>query len=241
MKIESLTNTKVKNWVKLHKKKGREEFQKFIVEEEHLIIEALKHNAVDTIVYLDENPFDFDNCIQVNQAVMKKVSTNVSLVRYIAICNIRDLKIDNNNRLLILDDVQDPGNLGTIIRSAKSFGFDGIYISEKCVDVYNDKCIRSSQGAFFDYPIIRCDITNLLDKLKNQDVLIIGTSLQTTIPLTSLESADKMAFIMGNEGNGVSKEVLSKCDKIVKIEMKNFESLNVGVATSIIMYEFRKI
>jgi TrmH family RNA methyltransferase len=241
MKIESLTNSKVKNWVKLHKKKSRDEYQQYIVEEEHLIIEALKFNVVDTIIYIDENPFDFDNCIQVNQEVMKKISTNVSLVRYLAICNIKENLIKNYNRLLILDNVQDPGNLGTIIRSARSFGFDGIYISDKTVDVYNDKCIRSSQGAFIDYPIIRTDILELISKLKEKNVKIVGTSLQKSIPLKELKTYEYMAFIMGNEGSGVSNNVLNKSDVVVKIEMQNFESLNVGVATSIIMYEFRRI
>jgi TrmH family RNA methyltransferase len=241
MKIESLTNSKVKKWVKLHKKKSRDEYQQYIVEEEHLIIEALKYNVVDTIIYIDENPFDFDNCIQVNQEVMKKISTNVSLVRYIAICNIRENVIENYNRLLILDNVQDPGNLGTIIRSARSFGFDGIYISDKTVDIYNDKCIRSSQGAFIDFPIIRTDIIKLINKLKEKNVKIVGTSLQKSIPLKELKTQECMAFIMGNEGSGVSANVLDMSDVVVKIEMKNFESLNVGVATSIIMYEFRRI
>ena len=241
MKIESLTNAKVKKWVKLHKRKGRNEYGQYIVEEEHLITEALRNNVVDTILYISEQPFEFDNSIQVTEAVMKKISTNVSLVRYLAICNIRKMEIPNPIRLLILDDVQDPGNLGTIIRSARSFGFDGIYISEKTVDVYNDKCIRSSQGAFIAYPVVRTDISSLIDNLKLNGVRVIGTSLQESVPLHTLDKAERMAFVMGNEGSGVHQEILGQCDLTVKIEMKDFESLNVGVASSIIMYEFRNI
>ena len=241
MKIESLTNQKVKQWVKLQTKKGRDASQQFIVEEEHLIIEALKYNIVDTILYIEENPFGFEKAIQVSVSVMKKLSSNVSLVRYMAICHKQELPIKNFQRLLLLDEIQDPGNLGTIIRSAKSFGFDGIYLSNKSVDLYNDKCIRSSQGAFINFPIIRTELLPIMQQLKKAKVQIVGTSLQQAVSLETLVCQPQMAFVIGNEGQGVSAEVLKQCDVIVKIPMKNFESLNAGIAASILMYEYRNI
>ncbi|MBQ9987952.1 MAG: RNA methyltransferase, partial [Erysipelotrichales bacterium] len=112
-------------------------------------------------------------------------------------------------------------------------------LSKNGVDIYNEKLIRSTQGALFHFPIIRCDITSKLVELKNDGYYIVGTSLQNGKPLSTIEEHEKMVLIVGNEGSGVSQEVLDLTDVNAFIEMANFESLNVGVAAGIMMYKFR--
>ena len=142
------------------------------------------------------------------------------------------------NRILILDDIQDPGNLGTIIRSAVAFNIDTIVLSENCVDVYNSKVIRGSQGLLFKMNIVIDNVLKTIEMLKNNDYQILGTKVNGGKSIKSIEKFKKFAIIMGNEGSGVSKHILNMCDAFIYIPMnENCESLNVGVATSIILYE----
>ena len=145
------------------------------------------------------------------------------------------------DRLLVLDDIQDPGNLGTIIRSAVAFNIDTILLSNNSVDLYNSKVIRASQGLIFHINIVRKDILLELPKLKDNGYYIYGTKVTHGKSLKSLEKKEKFVIIMGNEGNGMHDEVSELCDEFIYIEMNDMcESLNVGVATSIILYEFSK-
>ena len=167
---------------------------------------------------------------------MKKLSFQDSLPSIMGVCKIKDSKLIGS-KYLLLDDIQDPGNLGTIIRSSLAFGVDTIVLSKDSVDLYNDKVIRSTQGMIFHINIIRCDLEEVINKIKG-NIKIIGTSLGDSTPLRSIDKLERYALIVGNEGNGVKKEILDLCDDIVRIEMnKDVESLNVGVATSIILYE----
>jgi len=203
-KIVSLQNGKVKKWAKLHTKKGRDEAGLFLVEGEHLISEALTAEAVEVILTdLDAVPFDFKNVVQVLPEIMKKLSENVSQVHYMAVCRKIERKPESFRRILLLDGVQDPGNAGTLIRTAASFSFDGVYLSEDCADVYNEKTIRSTQGALFHIPVVRCDLMNEVEQLKKEGVCVIATALQNARPMGEIEGKEKMAFILGNEGQGV--------------------------------------
>ena len=145
------------------------------------------------------------------------------------------------NKVLILDDIQDPGNLGTIIRSAVAFSFDTIILSKNTVDLYNSKVVRASQGLLFHTNILIKDIKNTIIKLKNVGYDIIGTKVDDGEDIRSIKTYSKLALVMGNEGNGVSSEILDLCTKYAHIKMnENCESLNVGVATSIMLYELSK-
>ena len=238
-KISSLQNTKIKNWTLLHKKKYRDETGLFLVEGEHLIDEALAANAVETIVTDTISPFDFEHVVEVTPAIMAKLSENVSNVHYIAVCRQRKLDITKQNRLLLLDGIQDPGNLGTLIRTAISFGFDGVYCSTETCDLYNDKAIRSTQGALFHIPVVRKDFSTLIPTLQSQGVKVIATSLQESTTMSEIPVTEQMAFVMGNEGQGVHQGIIAQADYRVRIEMEGFESLNVAVAGGIIMYHYR--
>ena len=225
--ITSLTNDMVKSLSKLNEKKYRDETGLFLVEGEHLVLEAKKYGAIETIISTDSEG------IIVSPAVMKKISKTESVVKILGVCK-KVNKSELCDRVLMLDNIQDPGNMGTLIRSAISFGFMTIVLGEGCCDIYSPKVIRSTQGAIFQINVLYKNILTFIDELT--DYKIYGTSLINGIPLKKIKKEEKMAIILGNEGQGVKKEILEKNQNIF-IEMNNMESLNVGVAGSIIMYE----
>lgn len=237
--ITSLENKKVKEWASLHKKKNRDAFNRFLVEGEHLIEEALKAEVVDTIITDTTSPFEFSNTIQVTPAIMHKLSENVSQVHLIAVCKKKETVPHKLERVIILDGVQDPGNLGTLIRTAISFSFDCVYISNETCDLYNDKAIRSTQGALFHIPVIRENTLDIVKQLQKDNFKVIATSLEESKTMHEIQPTDKMAFVFGNEGQGVSQPVQQQADERLRIEMHGFESLNVAVAGGIVMYHYR--
>jgi len=138
----------------------------------------------------------------------------------------------------MLDDIQDPGNLGAIIRSAVAFNIDTIILSNNTVDLYNSKVIRSTQGMMFKLNIIRTDLKEMIKELKEKNYHILATNVTNGKNIKELEKTEKLCIIMGNEGNGVSQELLNMSDEYIYIKMnEECESLNVAVATSIILYE----
>lgn len=244
MEITSTSNTKVKNWVKYHQKKYRDQDQRFLIEGEHLIEEAMHANALECLIIRMgcENPFsDAYEVYYVSDEIMERLSTNVSKVDYIGVCYQQKICFSNFTKVLFLDDVQDPGNLGTIIRSAYSFGFEGIFVSKGCVDVYNEKVIRSTQGALFHIPVKQVEIKEVIPFLKEKGYHVYATALRDAKPLANYQNEDKVALVFGNEGKGIREDIIALCDSSIKIEMVAFESLNVAVAAGICMYHFRKI
>lgn len=238
--ITSLENKKIKKWTSLHTKKGRDKENLFLVEGEHLIEEALKENVVDTIITDTSSPFEFENVVLVNEAIMKKLSENVSQVHLIAVCKKKEIQPTSKERVILLDGVQDPGNLGTLIRTAVSFSFDAVYLSNETCDLYNEKVIRSTQGAFFHIPVIRNDIKQTVQHLQEEGFKVISTSLEESKTMSQISDEGKLAFVFGNEGQGVSKEIQNMSNERLRIEMHGFESLNVAVAGGIVMYHYRK-
>lgn len=237
MRITSLTNVKVKQWSKYKEKKYRDADKKFLIEGEHLLQEAHKEHIIDCIISMEENTYwNMYEHYEVTSEIMKKLSSSVSGSNIIALCHYPKQKEYYGNKIVVLDNVQDPGNLGTIIRSALSFGYDSIILSKGCADVYNDKVIRSTQGACFHIPVFRKDLQEVLDDFKQQGISVYGTALKNAIDLQELKIKEPYAFVFGNEGQGVDKDILNRCDKLIKIEMETFESLNVAVAAGICMY-----
>lgn len=229
MKIESLTNSKVKEWNKLKEKKYRDETNTFIVEGDHLIKEAKKNNLIVATVGLTE---DFDYIV--TKDILNKISSQQSGTSELAICKKLTPK-DIKGNVIILDSIQDPGNLGTIIRSAVAFNIDTILLSNDCVDLYNDKVIRASEGMIFNVNIIRTELTTIINDLKEK-----GYTIYATTPNGSgaFENNEHVGIVIGNEGNGISQSILDICDKNITIPMnENCESLNAGVCASILMYE----
>ena len=230
MKIESLSNAKVKNWNKLKEKKYRDEAGLFLIEGDHLIKEALKKQMVVSTIGLNET-YDYT----VNPEILKKLSSQKSGVKEIAVVKKIEEKKVEGDKILILDNIQDPGNLGTIIRSAVAFNISTIILSDDCVDLYNDKVIRSSEGMIFNINIVRKKLIEIIPKLKENGYTIYAKTVNGN---GYFENDSKIALVIGNEGNGIKEDILNLCDKNITIKMnKDCESLNAGVAASILMYE----
>ena len=238
MIITSLENKEIKRITKLKSKKYRDELQEFIVEVEHLVEESYKNKVLKKIILLENTDIDIDiEKIYVNHDVMKKISNLDSPPKVIGICKLLEEK-EIGDRVLILDGIQDPGNLGTIIRSAVAFNINTIILSNDTVDMYNSKVIRSTQGMLFYINIIRTDLMEVLPELKRNNYTLYTTNVTNGIDIKKCEKQNKFALIVGNEGNGVSKKVSDYADYTIYIKTNNnVESLNVAVATSILLYE----
>ena len=236
--ITSLDNKRIKNLAKLLNKKYRDETGMFLVEGEHLVIEAKRSGSLIEVIKCEDYEMDFDvTTTIVTYDVIKKLSNTLNPQKVIGVCKKLDNK-DIGNKVLILEDIQDPGNLGTIIRSSVAFGVDTIVVSTNTVDMYNDKVLRSSEGMIFHIDIVKMDVNECIDKLHAEGYEIYGTKVDGGTDLREITVGDKYAVVMGNEGAGVSEFTLDKCDKYIYIPMNSdCESLNVGVATSIILYE----
>ena len=237
MLITSLNNDKVKVLVKLKDKKYRDQNNIFFVEGKDLIAEAYKNRLLNELYLVDgtENPYPNIPCTYITKDIMKKISDMESISSYFGICHKQEEK-ELGNRLLILDNIQDPGNLGTIIRSAVAFNFDTIVLSTNTVDLYNPKVLRSTKGMLFNINIIVRDLTSFIDTLN--EYTIYGTDVASGIDIKDEVIPNKLAIIIGNEGKGISDEIKNKCEKFIYLKMDSkCESLNAGVSASIIMYE----
>ena len=240
MIITSLDNDNVKKWKKLCKKKYRDEFGIYLVEGEHLVEEAYKSGVLDKVIVLDGEDYSYDNIVYVSYEVMKAISSLDTPNKIMGVCKKKENIEIVGKRFLLLDGIQDPGNLGTIVRSAVAFNIDTIILSDDTVDLYNPKVLRSTQGMIFHTNIFSYDIVAFINILKSMGITVYGTDVNNGMDARELSDLDKTSFalVMGNEGNGVRKEVKELCDKNLYINMnENVESLNVGVATSILLYE----
>ncbi len=230
--ISSKDNPKIKELIKLHQAKYRKETNTFLVEGKHLVKEAFEANAVIEAYSIDEIP----GYTLVSLPVMKKICKTDTVVTEVALCKINEIKPLSDN-ILILDNIQDPGNLGTILRTAKAFKFDTVIISKGSCDLYNDKVIRSSQGAIFKLNILNnIDLLSFIPTLNDYE--IYGTNVRNGTDIKDIKKEKKIAIILGNEGNGISKEISNIIDKNIYIKLDNMESLNVSIAGAIIMYEY---
>ena len=241
MLYSSIDNKKIKNIKKLNNKKYRDEFGKFLIEGEHLIKEAYKNGVLEEIIIEENNNIDINAPISyVTNNVLRYISELDNPSKCIGICKKINKKTIGN-KILILDGVQDPGNLGTIIRSSVAFNIDTIILSKTCVFLFNSKLLRATQGMIFNINILEENLLDIIPNLINNGYKVYGTKVNGGKSLKNVERCEKFAIIMGNEGNGVSSSVLDLCSDYIYIDMNNnCESLNVGVATSIILYELDK-
>lgn len=238
MIIASLNNSKVKAWNRLKEKKFRDEENSFLIEGDHLVECALNYGVVKEIITTDENyKIPHIPVYYVTSSIMKKLSNQVTGTNIIAVCQkIPERQIQGN--VCLLDNIQDPGNLGTIIRSAKAFGIDTLVLSLDTVDLYNDKVIRASEGLLFGLNIIKSDLKTIIKKLKENNYKIYGTNCKEGLELKEVNFAPLSAIIIGNEGRGMKPDLTSLCDEMIHIKIDG-ESLNAAVAASIIFYEVK--
>lgn len=236
MVITSKDNKRIKAVRKLLTKKERTKAKQFLIEGEHLVEEALKWNAnILELFVLENSEFNFDlKTTVVTKDVMKSLSTLVTPPGIIAVVEMNTQTI-NSDRILALDGIQDPGNLGTLIRTADAFNFNRILIGKDTVDPYSDKVLRSSQGSHFHVSI---EDTDLVETMNDFDGTVLTTDLQGEA-LSSQKITGPLMIVLGNEGQGVSDDVLSHANYKVKIDMPGHaESLNVSVAGGILMHQY---
>lgn len=244
MEITSLTNGKVKQWAKYKEKKYRDQDQMFLIEGEHLVQEAYKANLIDSILLQQDciSPYPQYETYTLTPEILKKLSDSVSGTWIMAVCHYPIYEQANlGSHIIVLDDVQDPGNVGTILRTALSFGYDSVVLSNQCVDIYNEKVIRATQGALFHIPTYKASLETLVPILQQEGIKVYATALHDAMPMQDVIRPDNVALIFGNEGKGVRETLLAMADQKIYIEMNTFESLNVAVAAGICMYHFKAV
>ena len=234
----------------LKRKKGREEHNLFLIEGLRLIKSALSSPSIIKVVYFNEK-FKEKNSLLLKRVIcekiinkkvstkdLKKISSTVTPSGIIALCHIpkREVLNFNHSKWIYLDKISDPGNLGTLLRSAAWFNFKNIALSKDCVDPYNPKVVRASMGGVFDLSIH----TEIELKGFSKDYLIIGAS-KDGLNINFFTKPNKFVLIIGSESNGISKENLNEINQMITIKKSGKgESLNAGTAGSIIMYEFSR-
>ena len=238
MIITSLNNPTIKEISKLKNKKYRDLTNTYLVEGDHLVEEAYKNNLLTKIILLEDTICNYDiEKIYVTKEVMKKLTELDTPNKIIGIVK-KNTPLPIGNKILILDNIQDPGNLGTIIRSSVAFDIDTIVLSPNTLDIYNPKVMRSTQGMIFYTNIITLELKEFINEIKTKNYTIFGTNVRNGKNIKEITLPEKFALVLGNEGQGVSKEIESLCDDNIYIKMSSkCESLNVSVATSILLYE----
>lgn len=244
MVITSKANQLIKQTKKLLQKKHRQ--QSYLIEGWHLFEEAQQSGQgfrhIFVLEELAERVADQEKVVLVSADVLKELTDSPSPQGIIAEVDMPQLAFptDYQGKYLILEDVQDPGNLGTIIRTADAAGFEGVFLSEKSADVYNSKTLRSMQGSHFHLPIWRTDIYKICREMQVHNTPVLATTLsKISVDYKTVPHQESFALVMGNEGQGISAEMTALADQLVHITMPGqAESLNVAVAAGILIFSF---
>lgn len=235
-KITSASNPLIKELIKLKSVRERKETNSFIVEGKDMVDFCYENNMVKFIISdQEQSAYQCDQII-VPSFILEKISSNKSVPSLMALSFYKEENKALGNKIVYLDGVQDPGNVGTIIRTALAFGYDDVILSIDSASKYNEKTIVSSKGAIFKI-IPRDNLT--LDQLKDLGYYIIVTSLKGAIPYKEVTRKDKFVLVLGSEGQGVKEENILKADVVTKIAIENIDSLNVAIAGAILMNEYR--
>ncbi|ASN05049.1 TrmH family RNA methyltransferase [Virgibacillus necropolis] len=240
--ITSIQNAQVKNWAKLKMKKFRVKAGLFLVEGEHLVAEV--HNSdwqmAEIIVQDGTMVPDFANqylTTIVANNVFQHITDTKTPQGIAGIVKVKEPNWVDVKTALLLDSIQDPGNLGTMIRTADAVGFDAVIIGDHSVDLYNNKTIRSTQGSLFHIPVFHENLALKIPSLQEEGFTVWATSLENAQPYKKAIVDNKMGLLVGNEGNGVDQSLIDLADYNVNIPIHGkAESLNVSVAAGILMY-----
>lgn len=247
MFIESVHNEIIKLIVSLKEKKNRDEKSLFIVEGIKQVTEIPKDWKIKFVLATEKyKDFNADKLYITTEKIFKKISDTKTPQEILVVVEKKSIDIEkvlsNKGIFVVIDTLQDPGNIGTIIRTAESFGCEGIFISKNSVDVYSTKVVRSAMGAIFNIPIVQeCDIVSLIKTLKQKGIKTYAFSLDTNNMLSNFKFENNVALIIGNESKGISKDILDVVDDKIKIDMRGkSQSLNAAVACSVAIYEISK-
>ena len=247
--ITSIKNAYIKELKKLDKKKYRDETNRYIVEGEHLVQEAIKADVeIESILYTETGQalygdMAIEGCSEdhylVTEEVMKSLSSVPAPQGIMAVIKKgKEEGIPQSGTFLLLDGVQDPGNVGTMIRTADAAGIKTVILGEGTADIYNAKVLRSMQGSHFHVTVRQAILTEVIAEMKGNNIPVYGTELNPeAVSYRTVEKTNEFALVMGNEGQGVSKEVLAVTDKQLYIPIVGqAESLNVAIAAGILMF-----
>ncbi len=257
IEIKSSKNPLIKEVKSLYRKKERKKLSLFIVEGVKIVEEIIDRGyTYKNIIYTDyllENKDgrrlmdkieNLEGLVRVPEHVFKEIADTESPQGILALVDFQLNRIDDlyqsqNKFLLYLDRLQDPGNMGTIIRTADAFNIDGIIISEGSVDPYNPKVARASMGSIFRVPLYFIgDGLEELRTFKEKKFRIYSSSLEDSMDIAHVDFKSNSIVVIGNEARGIREDIYELSDQLIKIPMPgDSESLNAGVAASIIMYQ----
>ena len=258
--ISSKDNERVKYTKSLLKSKNRQKESKYIIEGYRILTLAIECEADLDYVFINETfeekkeHKNFLNILEeknikvfrTTNKIFKELVDTENTQGILGVIKFKERKIEHNIKcddkfVLILDRIQDPGNMGTIIRTADAAGVDAIIALKGCVDIYNPKVIRSTMGSIFDMNIIHCTQEECLKELKSKDFKIVSSFLNTDNFYHETKYHDRTALVIGNEANGVNDDLIEGSDLLVKIPIYgNAESLNAAISSAILMYEIKK-
>lgn len=248
----SVNNPQIKAISKLEKKKYREETGYYLIEGFHLVEEALKSHVKyreilateKALAQLSSLPFDLDDdkLIKISDNVAKHLSSTKNSQDVFMTVKMQQPSqfTFTYGKWVLLDDLADPGNVGTIIRTADAAGFDGVILSPQTVDLYNPKVQRSMQGSQFHISLIKQDLADAIGQLQNADIPVYASMLdQNAKQLNDFDPVPQLGLIIGNEAHGVSTDIAALADEKLYIPIKGqAESLNAAVAAGIMIYHF---
>ena len=240
--ITSKANSVVKNAKKLHQKKYRK--SAYLIEGWHLFEEAVQAGVTIEKIFALESYRDqlasFPQTVWVSEDILLDLADSQTPQGIVAVVQKEEVgQVDlSQGKFLFLEDVQDPGNVGTIIRTADAAGFTGVIVSEKSADIYSLKTLRSMQGSHFHLPIYRMSSQRLLEGAKEAVIPVLATTLsKDSVDYRELPPIENFVLVMGNEGQGISPLMAESADQLVHISMKGqAESLNVAVAAGILIF-----
>lgn len=246
-KITSQENEAIKKIAKLKNAKHRKSFGLFVAEGERSVRDSLSERALLETLVMNESFYEKNKdayvdfpCIVTTDKIFSALCDTKTPQGILSVMRLpENSDILSGSRYIYCDGIQDPGNAGTIIRSADAFGFDGVIFSKNSVDVFSPKVIRSSMGSIFHIPVYTDKTIDFLAEKQKEGFFLSATALhKKSVALKNATQKTKQIYIIGNEGNGVSIDVLSLSDELVHIPMPGkAESLNAGIAASILMYE----
>lgn len=254
MDILSPQNPRAKEWAQLLEKKHRDKQGKYLIEGIHLVQEALRSGAdLECVAFDVERGIPSELASMADAGQTQWIGVSAAVVRNARIrkrrnavfavvrkqkAGIGKLLAQKNSLVIVLDAVQDPGNVGTIIRTADAAGADGVIVGRGSADIYNPKTIRSTMGSMFHLPVVEGDLMELLPQAKESGVRIVSTSLQATSTCYGYDFTGPSWLLMGNEAKGVSEAAQQLVDDALIIPMKGqAESLNVAMASTVLLFE----
>lgn len=249
--IQGVKNPLIKELRKLQQKKYREKEGRYLMEGFHLVEEALKAKApVELLLVTHKGLTEWEEWLDqqsvnqylVSDEVMKSLSDLPTPPGIMGVLTKTEAgEVDFTGRWLLLDRVQDPGNVGTMVRTADAAGFDGVVLGHGCADLYSTKVLRSTQGSQFHLPVVQRALPEVIEAFRSQKIPVYGTELNEAAKgFQEVAPTANVALVMGNEGQGVAPEILALTDQNLYIPIYGqAESLNVGVAAGILMYHFR--